>query len=416
MGLGNDDEAVAEDGDYGDGGCGAGCGKSFGSVPCSICLDVVDDSGDRSWAKLQCGHQFHLDCIGSAFNIKGAMQCPNCRKIEKGQWLYANGCRSFPDFSMDDWTHEEDLYDLSYSEMAFGVQWCPFGNLARLPPSFEDGDFSSTAYHDLLGQHAYLLQLIPVHILLTSDLFIPLHQVQVLLKLRISVVTGMAPHQYPVKYHLPMHFLQWIFIIKIGSITHCPFPQQTIVLLVLISRRLHPLPKDLLESVLNYQDPECILFFSSARVGSSVASSMIPPYPGSNARARDRVQALQAYYQQPSTTGSIRAPAISGARRSSSNRGLSQAPMASSSDQPNGFYFYSSASSGRNFQLENTVPNRFHPWERDHLPSFGLNQMERDPGWGEIHQGAASVSDPSIRSSSFRQRHGPERASSQNWS
>lgn len=58
-----------------------------------------------------------LDCIGSAFNIKGAMQCPNCRKIEKGQWLYANGCRSFPDFSMDDWTHEEDLYDLSYSEM-----------------------------------------------------------------------------------------------------------------------------------------------------------------------------------------------------------------------------------------------------------------------------------------------------------
>ena len=45
------------------------------------------------------------------------MQCPNCRKIEKGQWLYANGCRSFPDFSMDDWTHEEDLYDLSYSEM-----------------------------------------------------------------------------------------------------------------------------------------------------------------------------------------------------------------------------------------------------------------------------------------------------------
>ena len=45
------------------------------------------------------------------------MQCPNCRKVEKGQWLYANGCRSFPDFNMDDWTHEEDLYDLSYSEM-----------------------------------------------------------------------------------------------------------------------------------------------------------------------------------------------------------------------------------------------------------------------------------------------------------
>jgi len=59
----------------------------------------------------------YLDCIGSAFNVKGAMQCPNCRKIEKGQWLYANGSRSYPEFSMDEWTHDEDLYDLSYSEM-----------------------------------------------------------------------------------------------------------------------------------------------------------------------------------------------------------------------------------------------------------------------------------------------------------
>lgn len=60
---------------------------------------------------------YHVDCIGSAFNIKGAMQCPNCRKIEKGQWLYANGGRSYPEFNMDDWTYDEDLYDLSYSEL-----------------------------------------------------------------------------------------------------------------------------------------------------------------------------------------------------------------------------------------------------------------------------------------------------------
>jgi hypothetical protein len=57
------------------------------------------------------------DCIGSAFNTKGAMQCPNCRKIEKGRWLYANGCRSLPEFNMDDWVHDDDLYDLGYSEM-----------------------------------------------------------------------------------------------------------------------------------------------------------------------------------------------------------------------------------------------------------------------------------------------------------
>ena len=68
------------------------------------------------WLKLILSWWFS-DCIGSAFNVKGAMQCPNCRKIEKGQWLYANGCRSLPEFTMDDWAHDEDLYDLSYSEM-----------------------------------------------------------------------------------------------------------------------------------------------------------------------------------------------------------------------------------------------------------------------------------------------------------
>lgn len=69
------------------------------------------------------------DCIGSAFNIKGAMQCPNCRKIEKGQWLYANGCRPFPEFSMEDWTHDEDLYDLSYSEMVSKDVSCRLSSL-----------------------------------------------------------------------------------------------------------------------------------------------------------------------------------------------------------------------------------------------------------------------------------------------
>ncbi|QCE07317.1 hypothetical protein DEO72_LG9g2336 [Vigna unguiculata] len=63
MGLGNDEEEdnnnnsnsnkVDDEGDD-------GCGKSFASVYCSICLEHVADNGDRSWAKLQCGHQFHL--------------------------------------------------------------------------------------------------------------------------------------------------------------------------------------------------------------------------------------------------------------------------------------------------------------------------------------------------------------------
>ncbi|KAF3506298.1 hypothetical protein F2Q69_00003020 [Brassica cretica] len=149
MGLGNkvnkfnfgDNDHLPDEGGGGEEGDG------FGSVACSICLDTVAKDGDRAWANLQCGHQFHLgnvflsfdfdvfdsielcqyvflcvffflDCIGSAFNAKGVMQCPNCRKVEKGQWLYANGCRSHPEFNVEDWVHEEEIYDIgSYPEM-----------------------------------------------------------------------------------------------------------------------------------------------------------------------------------------------------------------------------------------------------------------------------------------------------------
>lgn len=159
---------------------------------------------------------------------------------------------------------------------------------------------------------------------------------------------------------------------------------------------------------------EALNFCSSVgRPGSSVASSMIPPYPGSNARARDRVQALQAYYQQqqPSNSTSMRTPST---RRTSSHRGLAQVgPVASSSDQTSGFYL---VPPGRNFQeAENPLSNRFHSWERDHLPSFSMPQVDRDSGWGTYHQ-AAGGSDTSIRSSAyaFRQRHGSERTPAQN--
>lgn len=46
------------------------------------------------------------------------MQCPNCRKVEKGQWLYANGStRSLHELSMEDWNVDNDYYDQGYSEM-----------------------------------------------------------------------------------------------------------------------------------------------------------------------------------------------------------------------------------------------------------------------------------------------------------
>ncbi|KAF3454534.1 hypothetical protein FNV43_RR04982 [Rhamnella rubrinervis] len=426
MGLGNDDDVVVDDSD---GGCG---GKSCsGSVSCSICLDVVADNGDRSWAKLQCGHQFHLDCIGSAFNIKGAMQCPNCRKIEKGQWLYANGSRPFPELSMDDWPHDEDFYDLGYSEMSFGVHWCPFGSLTRLPSSFEEGEFSSTAYHDLLGQHAIFAEHTAVssatHPCPYIAYFGPIHPSSSNSSGSVSEASSFnnhwngtsVPSELPTSYAFPamdLHYHSWEhhsppFSTNNGRIGGADQPS-----IPPVTQRPARASSDIQRSG-SFMHPFLVGHSSSARAGSSVTSPMIPPYPGSNARARDRVQALQAYYQQqqPSNSPSMRTPLVSGTRRSSNYRGLAQVgPVASSSDQTGGYYFFPSGSSGRNFQeAENPLSSRFHAWDRDNLPAFSSNQVDRDPGWGAFHQ-AASGSDSTIRSSGFRQRHGSERTSSQN--
>lgn len=123
---------------------------------CSICLDTVVAGGEeRSTARLQCGHEFHLDCIGSAFNAKGIMQCPNCRTIEMGNWLYANGSRSSQDVNNDEWGYD-DLYDHGHSELAtfvpLRIQWCPIGRL-ELPSLFEEGESPAPAtFNDFTGQ------------------------------------------------------------------------------------------------------------------------------------------------------------------------------------------------------------------------------------------------------------------------
>eukprot|EP00850_Spirogloea_muscicola_P022985 SM000322S12502 [mRNA] locus=s322:10718:20731:+ [translate_table: standard] len=91
---------------------GEGETEGTAAASCSVCLEAVlplDAGGPRSTARLKCGHDFHLGasplpprllrtcrrrrrrrhCIGSAFNAKGSMQCPNCRQVEQGHWLFA---------------------------------------------------------------------------------------------------------------------------------------------------------------------------------------------------------------------------------------------------------------------------------------------------------------------------------------
>ncbi|KAI3445368.1 hypothetical protein Pfo_002033 [Paulownia fortunei] len=420
MGLGDAD--LLDDGD------GGGGKASASAVSCSICLDLVMDNGDRSWAKLQCGHQFHLDCIGSAFNIKGAMQCPNCRKIEKGQWLYANGGRPLPEFSMDDWAHDEDLYDLGYSEMSFGVHWCPFSGLTRLPSSFDEGEFPSSAYHDLLGHHAVFAEHTPVsstsHPCPYVAYFGTFHPSSSTSSRNVSDGSSFnnhwsglsVPSEVPSSYAFPsmdVHYHSWdhsspfAASSRIGGADQPSIPSVT----QRTARNSSDIPRPGMH-------PFIVGNSSASRAPSSVTSSVLPPYPGPVARPRDRPPSLQAYFQQSTSVPIARTSLVSAGRRSSSHRGLAQvAPIASSSDQSSGFYFFSSSSSGRTFQeAENPLRDHFHAWERDHRehqPAFPLSQVDRDSIWAPFHPPAGG-SDTGIRSSSFRQRHGSERMPSQN--
>ncbi|XP_024927006.2 E3 ubiquitin-protein ligase IPI1 isoform X2 [Ziziphus jujuba] len=317
------------------------------------------------------------------------------------------------------------------SDHSFGVHWCPFGSLTRLPSSFEEGEFSSTAYHDLLGQHAIFAEHTAVssatHPCPYIAYFGPIHPSSSNSGGSVSEASSFnnhwsgtsVPNELPTSFAFPamdLHYHSWEhhsppFSTNNGRIGGADQPSMPPV-----TQRPARASSDIPRSG-SFMPPFLVGHGSSARAGSSVTSSMIPPYPGSNARARDRVQALQAYYQQqqPSNSPTMRTPIVSGSRRSGSHRGLAQVgPVASSSDQTGGYYFFPSGSSGRNFQEpDNPLSSRFHAWERDHLPAFSSNQVDRDPGWGAFHQ-AAGGTDTTMRSSSFRQRHGSERTSSQN--
>ncbi|KAH9626238.1 hypothetical protein KSS87_018030 [Heliosperma pusillum] len=386
------------------------------TVSCSICLEYVTDNGERSWAKLQCGHEFHLDCIGSAFNIKGAMQCPNCRKIEKGQWLYATSSRSFTDF-VEEWAHGEDPYDLNYSDL-FGIQWCPLPAFSR-HPSFEEGDIPSTAYQDLLGQHAVFAE----HSAVSSSAhqcpyvayYGPVHSSSSNSAvsaegLNFSNQWGCPPgpsevqssYTYPAvetQYHgWEQHSMPFSAISSRLGASDQPFASS-------VRQRSSRANADLSRSG-SFVHPSGMNHSSGSRVGSSATSSMVPPYPGSAARARDRVQALQAYFQPPNTSSPMRTPLhmLHGTRRSN-HRGLSQVgSLPPLSDQTGGLYIFPSDTSSRSFpELEN--PSRFHGWEREQFPSSLSTQLDSDSHWAHSSTTAGR--------NGFHHRHGSEQTPSQ---
>ncbi|KAE8076769.1 hypothetical protein FH972_015396 [Carpinus fangiana] len=96
--------------------------SSSSTVNCTICLDDLSDSCGRTVVKLRCSHLFHLDCIGSAFNVKGAMECPNCREIENGVWRHFEN--PTPEIIYEE-TYDEDAEEFEMPTQ--GIHGCPHG-------------------------------------------------------------------------------------------------------------------------------------------------------------------------------------------------------------------------------------------------------------------------------------------------
>ncbi|GLU07387.1 hypothetical protein SLE2022_243470 [Rubroshorea leprosula] len=392
-----------------DGGKGGFPAPPASGVSCSICLDIVSDNGGRSWAKLQCGHEFHLDCIGSAFNVKGAMQCPNCRKVERGQWLYANGCtRSFPEFSMDDWYPDEDYYDF-YSEMPFRFHWCPFGELTTIHSAFEEVESPSTTYHELQGHRAifsehstsspvagsyvaYVGPLPPTSLRASDgvdDLNFNHHWNNLSGRNEIF-----APHAFPainIHYHSwgshsPTISISGSHVQSVDPASIPPGPLRTSQGELDATTRLrsfpHPLPFE---------------HGSNSRAGSSFVSAIIPRHPGSS----ERIQVSHSLHhqQQPTNQPGLPTPLVPAARR-----GLpTLVPTLSPPNHHNGglYIFPPSSSSGQGpLEAESPLPSHFHAWEQRHLSHFSITS--RGSGWGLYH--STGPSDSSNLSGSFRHR------------
>uniref|UniRef100_A0A7N0TG83 RING-type domain-containing protein n=1 Tax=Kalanchoe fedtschenkoi TaxID=63787 RepID=A0A7N0TG83_KALFE len=137
-----------------DGGAsGGGSQGSESDVFCSICLDPANKDDERTVVKLKCSHEFHLDCIGSAFNAKKRMECPNCRKFEKGEWRFDSGFVPIADhWNYEDEEDEGMIGQSFFPQMAFPFQWCPFNDIiAPIPVHFNEGNVFASSYTQASG-------------------------------------------------------------------------------------------------------------------------------------------------------------------------------------------------------------------------------------------------------------------------
>ena len=126
------------------------------ALTCPICLDTVAEGEGRSTAALACGHKFHLSCIGSAFNAKGAMVCPLCRREEDEEWRYADGLRAEDDWDPADlgeadaalFYPSEDEYDYEQDDPEYWCEELPVLWRIHAAPLRYSGDLTDEEEYD----------------------------------------------------------------------------------------------------------------------------------------------------------------------------------------------------------------------------------------------------------------------------
>ncbi|KAF4364465.1 hypothetical protein F8388_007042 [Cannabis sativa] len=366
---------------------------SSGDISCSICLDLVSDNGGRSTAKLHCGHEFHLDCIGSAFNMKGAMQCPNCRKVENGQWLYANGStRSFPEISIDDWIPDEDAYDMGYADMPFRLHWCPFGEAAQIHSSFEEVESPPTAYHDPREHHAmFAEQIVPSS--LPHSYFAYFRPVPPASSRSMNgiddpnlnnpwnVVRGqneiLNPHIFPA---LSIQYQSW-------GRHSSPFSPSSSHVNNPASNPSATIRSTNIESNSTVRS-RARLFRLVQGSDPRVESSFVPHSTDTAAQPHERVQAFH-HHLHHSVSLTMPSPVTPSFRRFDGHGGSLPAmvPTALPHDHSAGFFIFPpQSSSDRNAREEHSLASHVPGWGREHLPHFPNVYSERETSWGSPHR------------------------------
>ncbi|XP_057956927.1 E3 ubiquitin-protein ligase RFI2-like [Malania oleifera] len=331
-------------------------GAFSSSVTCSVCLEEVTVESRRSTATLRCGHWFHLDCIGSVFNVRGSMQCPNCRDVENGEWRFADGGSAESAWSDDDLRH---FIRMQLS----GPHWCPHLVLLQVLGSFVERGFSLLDYYEDPAisyggpnDHYWAGRSVPSG-----------HPTSHILHL-------IEHHHYSIEHHFQA------ISNHLRDPSHASVPTAT--------HGFGTDGSDHIPSMESFAHPVILDQGYGAGPRSTPISSINSPFPGSNIPVHDRIPAM---WQQPSSNSPspvVRASMLSRTRGSNGPRVFP--------DQVESFYsFPSSSLSEQNVQqaaaLPVNAPHRTwdsseiqrHLWQSNEIAAseLSMGSRARQSGW-----------------------------------